>query len=78
MENNGNVPLSERPTEPPPAQKKKRGFGAMDPARQRAIASVGGKASHAQGTGHEWSREAARIAGRKGGKASRGGRGKVE
>lgn len=49
----------------------------MDPAKQRAIASKGGKASHERGTGHEWTTETAREAGRKGGQASRGGRGKA-
>ena len=54
----------------------KRGFAAMNPEKQRQIASKGGKASHVNGTGHEWNSESARIAGAKGGKASRGGRGK--
>jgi len=61
----------------PPRRKQRRGFAAMDPAKQREIASKGGKASHEQGTGHEWDSEAAREAGRKGGQASRGGRGKI-
>jgi hypothetical protein len=39
----------------------------MDPARQRAIASRGGKAAHEKGTAHEWSSDEARDAGRKGG-----------
>jgi general stress protein YciG len=39
----------------------------MDPARQREIASKGGRAAHAKGTAHEWSRDEARAAGRKGG-----------
>jgi general stress protein YciG len=39
----------------------------MDPARQRAIASRGGKAAHEKGTAHEWSSDEAREAGRKGG-----------
>jgi general stress protein YciG len=39
----------------------------MDPARQRDIASKGGKAAHAKGTAHEWTAEEARRAGRKGG-----------
>jgi len=56
--------------------KQRRGFAAMDPAVQRAIARKGGVASHAQGTGHEWNSEAARAAGIKGGAASHGGRGK--
>lgn len=45
-----------------------RGFGSMDKVKQRAIASKGGKAAHAQGGAHEWSSEEAREAGRKGGK----------
>lgn len=57
-------------------KKQRRGFAAMDPAKQREIASKGGKASHEKGTGHEWSAESARAAGRKGGLASHGGRGK--
>lgn len=44
-----------------------RGFAAMDPERQRKIASEGGRAAHKQGVAHEWSREEARKAGRKGG-----------
>lgn len=47
--------------------KSKRGFASMDPARQRAIASKGGKAAHAKGTAHEWTSDEAREAGRKGG-----------
>jgi len=46
----------------------------MDRAKQREIASKGGKAAHAQGTAHEWSSEEAREAGRKGGLAARGRR----
>lgn len=44
-----------------------RGFAAMDPERQRRIASEGGRAAHRQGVAHEWSKEEAREAGRKGG-----------
>ncbi len=47
--------------------KSKRGFASMDPQRQREIASKGGRAAHAKGTAHEWSRDEARVAGRKGG-----------
>lgn len=47
----------------------KRGFASMDPARQREIASKGGKAAHQQGVAHEWSADEARAAGRKGGEA---------
>lgn len=41
----------------------------MDPARQREIASRGGRAAHKKGTAHQWSAEEAREAGRKGGVA---------
>jgi general stress protein YciG len=63
-------------TEPdnPPSGKQRRGFAAMDPRLQRALASKGGKASHEQGTGHRWTSESARSAGRKGGLVSRSGR----
>src|SRR5690606_8861146 len=47
--------------------KSRRGLASMDPARQRAIASKGGKAAHAKGTAHEWTSDEAREAGRKGG-----------
>lgn len=59
-----------------PRKKQRRGFAAMDSAKQKEIASKGGKASHAHGTGHEWNASSAREAGRKGGLASHGGRGK--
>lgn len=49
----------------------------MSAEKQREIASKGGRAAHKKGTAHEWSREEAVKAGRKGGKASRGGRGKL-
>lgn len=50
-----------------------RGFASMDEKKQREIASKGGKASHSQGKGHEFSSEEAREAGRKGGQASHSG-----
>jgi general stress protein YciG len=43
----------------------------MDRQKQREIASKGGKAAHAQGKAHEWTPEAARAAGSKGGRATR-------
>ncbi|MGQ0767537.1 MAG: KGG domain-containing protein [Gemmatimonadota bacterium] len=49
--------------------KSKRGFASMNPERQREIASKGGRAAHAKGTAHQWSRDEARTAGRKGGVA---------
>jgi general stress protein YciG len=49
----------------------KRGFSSMDKQKQREIASKGGKAAHQKGTAHEFTSEEARVAGRKGGAASR-------
>ena len=49
----------------------------MSAEKQREIASKGGRAAHQKGTAHEWSSDEAREAGRKGGMASRGGRGKL-
>jgi len=43
----------------------------------REIASKGGKAAHAQGVAHQFSREEAAAAGRKGGLASHKSRGRV-
>jgi general stress protein YciG len=42
----------------------------MDPAKQREIASKGGKAAHQKGTAHEFTPEEAAAAGRKGGRAA--------
>jgi general stress protein YciG len=44
----------------------------MDRAKQREIASKGGKAAHQKGTAHEFTPEEAREAGRKGGQAAHG------
>lgn len=44
-----------------------RGFAAMDPDKQRAIASLGGKHAHKIGKAHQFTSEEAREAGRKGG-----------
>ncbi len=46
-----------------------RGFAVMDPAKQREIASKGGRAAHASGLAHEFDSSEAREAGRKGGLA---------
>lgn len=43
--------------------KSGRGFASMDPARQREIASQGGRAAHASGNAHEFTSEEARAAG---------------
>lgn len=58
-------------------KKIRRGFAAMSPEKQREIASLGGRMAHEKGTGHEWTSEEARAAGRKGGTISRGGRGRL-
>lgn len=39
----------------------------MDEAKQREIASKGGRAAHLKGTAHEFTTDEARAAGRKGG-----------
>lgn len=54
-----------------------RGFAAMDEKTQRDLASKGGKAAHKKGVAHEWTSQEAQDAGRKGGLASRGGRGRA-
>ena len=56
--------------------KEHRGFASMDKAKQREIASKGGKAAHAAKTAHEWDSEEAAAAGRIGGLRSHGGRGR--
>jgi general stress protein YciG len=45
--------------------KEDRGFASMDRAKQREIASQGGKMAHIKGRAHEWTPEEARQAGRK-------------
>jgi len=64
----------EEGSKPRVTRKTPRGFAAMNPEAQRAIAAKGGRAAHQKGTAHEFTSEEARIAGRKGGEASRGGR----
>jgi uncharacterized protein len=48
-----------------PRKSSNRGFAAMDAARQREIASLGGRAAHQQGKAHEFTSEEARAAGRR-------------
>ncbi len=52
------------------SERKRRGFAGMDAAKQREIASKGGKAAHQKGTAHQFTSEEARVAGRKGGQAA--------
>ncbi|NML43918.1 hypothetical protein HHL11_09170 [Ramlibacter sp. G-1-2-2] len=49
----------------PATKKSLRGFAAMDPQRQREIASLGGRAAHQSGHAHEFTSEEARAAGKK-------------
>ena len=51
------------------AEKKPRGFAALDPEKQREIARKGGRIAHLRGNAHEFTSEEAREAGRKGGQA---------
>jgi general stress protein YciG len=63
-----------------PKPKRRLGFSAMPKEKQLELASKGGKASHnpapGKKRGHTWTKETAREAGRRGGLASNGGRGK--
>jgi general stress protein YciG len=60
---------------PPPVEgegrpKRPRGFAAMDRKLVSEIARKGGKAAHSAGTAHEFTSDEARVAGRKGGRAT--------
>lgn len=57
-------------TDKPHPSAAHRGFAAMTPEQRRAVASAGGRAAHAAGTAHEWTREDAKRVGRIGGLAS--------
>ncbi|HVH45000.1 MAG TPA: hypothetical protein VM925_21755 [Labilithrix sp.] len=52
------------PTEPPP--KPPRGFGRLPLEQRRELSRRGGKAVQACGSGHRWTSETGRAAGRKG------------
>ena len=59
-------PSEGRMEEQAPVRRKSiRGFAAMDPQRQREIASLGGRAAHQSGHAHEFTSDEARAAGRK-------------
>lgn len=53
-----------------PSRTRSRGFASMDPAKQREIASKGGRAAHRSGNAHEFDSDEARKAGSKGGTAA--------
>jgi uncharacterized protein len=57
-----------------PTPERKRGFAILPPERLREIARQGGRISHARGAAHEFSRDEARAAGRKGGRVVSGNR----
>jgi general stress protein YciG len=68
----------DRPPGPDEAKPKRpRGFAAMDRKLVSEIARKGGKAAHSAGTAHEFTSEEARVAGRKGGRATHAKRRKV-
>ncbi len=72
-----------RPVEGEGRSKRPRGFAAMDRKLVSEIARKGGKAAHSAGTAHEFTSEEARVAGRKGGRATharrrKGGEGQPE
>lgn len=56
---------AQTPDVKPATKKSLRGFAAMDPQRQREIASLGGRAAHQSGHAHEFTSEEARAAGKK-------------
>jgi general stress protein YciG len=62
------LPFEEADTDP--RRPRPLGFGALPRQRVREIASKGGKAAHAAGTAHKFTRDEARVAGRKGGLAA--------
>jgi hypothetical protein len=44
---------------------KRRGFGSMTAAKRSEIARLGGRAAHAKGTAHRWTRDDAVAAAEK-------------
>lgn len=51
--------------------KQRRGFAMLDASRRQEIARKGGKLAHALGRAHKFTRDEAKLAGRKGGLARR-------
>jgi general stress protein YciG len=58
-------PTTRKDSDSAASRRSLRGFAAMDPQRQREIASLGGRAAHQSGHAHEFTSEEARAAGRK-------------
>lgn len=59
------TPNQDKPSTSSTPKRSLRGFAAMDPQRQREIASLGGRAAHQSGHAHEFTSEEARAAGKK-------------
>lgn len=60
---------------PKNGKKSDRGFGSMDPEKQRRIASKGGQSVLPEKRSFSQDRELASVAGRKGGQNAHGGKG---
>lgn len=45
---------------------EKRGFALLDPRVHKEISASGGRTAHVMGNAHEWTKEEAQEAGRKG------------
>lgn len=54
-----------------------QGFASMDKTKLRAICAKGGRAAQKKGKCHHWTAVEAKAAGRRGGIASHGGRGRT-
>jgi uncharacterized protein len=55
-------------------KRSRKVFASMDKDKLRMVQSRGGKTAHALGKAHTWTREEARLAGKKGGKVLTGPR----
>lgn len=53
-----------------------RGFASFSPAKRTAVARKGGLEVQARGTGYQFDSKTGKLAGKKGGALSRGGRGR--
>jgi len=65
-----------KPATTPPSKPRPKGLAVLSPEKRKEIARLGGIASHKLGKGHQWSSKEATEAGRAGGIASNGGKGK--
>jgi general stress protein YciG len=80
---NANELTPDRPPQPVEGEvetksKRPRGFAAMDRKLVSEIARKGGQAAHSAGTAHEFTSDEARVAGRKGGRATHAKRRKFD